>query len=289
MTPPKKDDDDWDTDPDFVNDISERDQRWGNQKTFEAAQTKVDAVVDMKDLRNQVVSSHNAQAMQSIGNSRRKEYQTPGVDQLTSVAIFIADDEALNNAASAEGGEQRRTAVDYVPVTGARPSSRVIHRPGGPSSDIFGTENRGDASTERTSGRRDPNWTAPVIEAERSPRPQQQQQQQQNLAPASPVHFADAVTGARPSSRVIHRPGGPSSNIFGSGGADNDDVPMKPVRRDPNWSTLDYVPPNSATAQTESNPSESVRDRNALSEPTVHKPSSRVLAPPGGKTSFTFG
>ncbi|KAJ3291979.1 hypothetical protein HDU79_001849 [Rhizoclosmatium sp. JEL0117] len=38
--PPKKDDDDWDTDPDFVNDVSEKDQRWGNQKTLQVNEKK---------------------------------------------------------------------------------------------------------------------------------------------------------------------------------------------------------------------------------------------------------
>ena len=28
---PKMSDDDWDTDPDFVNDVSEKQQRWGNK------------------------------------------------------------------------------------------------------------------------------------------------------------------------------------------------------------------------------------------------------------------
>jgi hypothetical protein len=41
----KNDDDDWDTDPDYVNDVSEKDQRWGSKeivppkKTGERTQT----------------------------------------------------------------------------------------------------------------------------------------------------------------------------------------------------------------------------------------------------------
>ncbi|KAJ3137007.1 hypothetical protein HK100_001074 [Physocladia obscura] len=72
----QKDDDDWVTDPDFVNDVSEKDQRWGNQKTFKALEEKPE-VVDLKDLRNQVVTSHNTKALESVGDTRRKEYQTP--------------------------------------------------------------------------------------------------------------------------------------------------------------------------------------------------------------------
>jgi cortactin len=33
ITPSK--DEDWDSDPDFVNEISEKDQRWGKQKTIQ--------------------------------------------------------------------------------------------------------------------------------------------------------------------------------------------------------------------------------------------------------------
>jgi cortactin len=31
------DDDDWDSDPNFSNDVSERDQRWGKQKTIDSS------------------------------------------------------------------------------------------------------------------------------------------------------------------------------------------------------------------------------------------------------------
>ncbi|KAI9351293.1 hypothetical protein BDR26DRAFT_850818 [Obelidium mucronatum] len=78
--PPKKDDDDWDTDPDFVNDVSEKDQRWGNQKTLDKV-APIDMNTNMKDLRDQVVNAHNERTQ--AGDARRKEYQTPGVDQST--------------------------------------------------------------------------------------------------------------------------------------------------------------------------------------------------------------
>ncbi|KAJ3081548.1 hypothetical protein HK102_002278, partial [Quaeritorhiza haematococci] len=46
----KDDDDDWETDPDFVNDVSEKDQRWGHKdsKTNE----------DMEELRKKVIQKH---------------------------------------------------------------------------------------------------------------------------------------------------------------------------------------------------------------------------------------
>ncbi|KAJ3403491.1 hypothetical protein HDU80_004100 [Chytriomyces hyalinus] len=77
---PKKDDDDWDTDPDFVNDVSEKDQRWGNQKTLSNVE-QIDLNTNMQDLRKQVVNSHNEKLATS--DARRKEYQTPGADQST--------------------------------------------------------------------------------------------------------------------------------------------------------------------------------------------------------------
>ncbi|KAI8899035.1 hypothetical protein BC833DRAFT_587532 [Globomyces pollinis-pini] len=44
--------DDWDSDPNFVNDVSEKDQRWGNQKTIDD-KAALDSV-NMADLRKAV-------------------------------------------------------------------------------------------------------------------------------------------------------------------------------------------------------------------------------------------
>ncbi|KAJ8323336.1 hypothetical protein QVD99_000514 [Batrachochytrium dendrobatidis] len=48
--------DDWTSDPDFVNEISEKDQRWGKQKTIE--DKSQNAQKDMADLRATVVAHH---------------------------------------------------------------------------------------------------------------------------------------------------------------------------------------------------------------------------------------
>ncbi|KAJ3311274.1 hypothetical protein HDV04_004183 [Boothiomyces sp. JEL0838] len=53
-------DDDWDSDPNFVNNVSEKDQRWGNQKTVEKEIPK-EVPKNMADLRTMVVQS-NAEA-----------------------------------------------------------------------------------------------------------------------------------------------------------------------------------------------------------------------------------
>ncbi|KAJ3264834.1 hypothetical protein HK104_006386, partial [Borealophlyctis nickersoniae] len=46
--PQQQDDDDWDTDPDFVNNVSEKDQRWGMQKTIDPVNPRGKGeVVDM--------------------------------------------------------------------------------------------------------------------------------------------------------------------------------------------------------------------------------------------------
>ena len=59
---PKKDavaqDDEWDSDPNFVNDVSEKDQRWGKQKTIEDEKPQADSV-NMTEFRQKVISSHN--------------------------------------------------------------------------------------------------------------------------------------------------------------------------------------------------------------------------------------
>ncbi|CAB3984813.1 src substrate cortactin [Paramuricea clavata] len=49
------DDDDWDTDPDFVNDVSEKEQRWG-AKTVEGSGHMES--INIKDLRQNVTQDH---------------------------------------------------------------------------------------------------------------------------------------------------------------------------------------------------------------------------------------
>ncbi|TPX55124.1 hypothetical protein PhCBS80983_g05578 [Powellomyces hirtus] len=57
----QKDDEDWDTDPDFVNDVDEKNQRWGNQKTVDVdGSAKTD--LDMDELRKNVVEKNDQRA-----------------------------------------------------------------------------------------------------------------------------------------------------------------------------------------------------------------------------------
>ncbi|KAJ3112004.1 hypothetical protein HK100_002484 [Physocladia obscura] len=184
--------------------------------------------------------------------------------------------EQLESGQEGVSQQQQTNGNSADPITGSRPSSRVIHRPGGPVSDIFGTqesaqtqklnrtlprtieeeENPTVVPIARRISRRDPNWSSLSEQYDAAPLPtQRQQQQHEEKAPVDPV------TGTRASSRVIHRPGGPVSNIFG---ADDelsqaqkppraapkiieDEQPAAPVarktnRRDPNWSSLSEVP-----------------------------------------------
>ncbi|KAJ3321085.1 hypothetical protein HDV06_004643 [Boothiomyces sp. JEL0866] len=53
----ERNDDDWDSDPNFVNNVSEKDQRWGNQKTIEKEIPK-EIPKNMADLRSMVVQSN---------------------------------------------------------------------------------------------------------------------------------------------------------------------------------------------------------------------------------------
>jgi len=46
-------DDDWETDPDYVNDISEKDQRWGSKEL-----TPDRNAFSVKELRNDVIVTH---------------------------------------------------------------------------------------------------------------------------------------------------------------------------------------------------------------------------------------
>ncbi|KAJ3031165.1 UNVERIFIED_CONTAM: hypothetical protein HDU68_006036, partial [Siphonaria sp. JEL0065] len=132
--------------------------------------------------------------------------------------------EPYNNLVVAAGSEQdsyERESNEVVPAISA-----VLARKPSSSENIFGSQ--------------EPQAQAP-----------RQQSEMSNL-----LSQTEPVTGARPSSRVIHRPGGPSSNIFNTEPEPvratpaarpapfmtDDQIPTAPVRktgrRDPNWSSL---------------------------------------------------
>ncbi|KAJ3194033.1 hypothetical protein HK101_003634 [Irineochytrium annulatum] len=74
------------TDPDFVNDVSEKDQRWGNQKTAPADVAQDSTDFRMADLRRDIVGRNETAAKEDakrLTEDRRREYQTPGRDQTT--------------------------------------------------------------------------------------------------------------------------------------------------------------------------------------------------------------
>jgi cortactin len=52
-----QDDGDWDSDPDFVNAVSEKEQRWGKQKTIDTTENLV-FEGDMAGLRQKVVQTN---------------------------------------------------------------------------------------------------------------------------------------------------------------------------------------------------------------------------------------
>ena len=167
------------------------------------------------------------------------------VDSLTERMESTTLEQAINNPTPAM--LVRPSSNDIFgtsnTVENIRPSSRVLNRPGGKSSDIFSmtTDEEVAVKPVRTAvgsnpifsdepvkfssnGRRDPNWSNST-----------------NDAGAAEVNAS--VTGARPSSRVIHRPGGPASDIFGTETASEPRV-ANISRRDPNWSSLDAVSDN---------------------------------------------
>jgi hypothetical protein len=76
------------TDPDFVNDVNEKDQRWGKQKTLDqdAMKSRIEGDNTMANLRKQVVDSHEAgvkQEWESKGTNVKESYQKPSADQTT--------------------------------------------------------------------------------------------------------------------------------------------------------------------------------------------------------------
>ncbi|TPX37567.1 hypothetical protein SmJEL517_g00671 [Synchytrium microbalum] len=57
--PKKKDDDDWDSDPSFVNDVSEKNSRWGSKSNGVASKADKDEIVDIAELRKHITQSHD--------------------------------------------------------------------------------------------------------------------------------------------------------------------------------------------------------------------------------------
>jgi hypothetical protein len=81
-TTPQSDDLDWDSDPNFVNQISEKDQRWGKQKTIVDNST-VDVVsmagisIFNEDFRQKIVQSNDQQSKEQWlqkSNDTKKSY-----------------------------------------------------------------------------------------------------------------------------------------------------------------------------------------------------------------------
>ncbi|KAI9351418.1 hypothetical protein BDR26DRAFT_1003403 [Obelidium mucronatum] len=220
------------------------------------------------------------------------------------------------------------------PVTGARPSSRVIHRPGGPSSNIFNTEPEPvkaaptrqaapfmtddqvqQAAPVRKTGRRDPNWSSlsepqsfddaplPNAAARKSAYHTHNEthwdmggstktahktgkgayhnpnETQHEIADRKALE-AEAAGYEAPNTKHFGRKmsahAHDHNNLFGGG---FDDMPV-------GGNSNSAAPAASGMVGA---PGNGLRDRNALSEPNYERPSSKVLAPPGGKTSILFG
>jgi hypothetical protein len=69
-----QEDDDWETDPNFVNDCSEKDQRWGQQKTNTDDQPKT--ALDLSQLRQQVVQHSEVAAKKNWESLNGKDIKT---------------------------------------------------------------------------------------------------------------------------------------------------------------------------------------------------------------------
>lgn len=75
----KDSDSDWDSDPLFVNDISERDQKWGRQKTIPAADLSLKDLSTMAELRRNVINNDKSsnKNWEEQNNAVKKSYMTP--------------------------------------------------------------------------------------------------------------------------------------------------------------------------------------------------------------------
>jgi len=69
----KDDDDDWETDPDYVNDVSEQEQRWGGRKRDAGA-------IDMDQFRKDILKEDEEKQKKKVENIGQAEGYRPGKD-----------------------------------------------------------------------------------------------------------------------------------------------------------------------------------------------------------------
>lgn len=97
IKPDQNDDDDWETDPDFVNDVTEQEQRWGSTRTGGA--------IDMEQLRKETEQGDALKKKQEMMESShnpafgyggkfgvekdRMDHSAVGHDYIGNVAIFM--------------------------------------------------------------------------------------------------------------------------------------------------------------------------------------------------------
>lgn len=75
---PSGEGDEWDSDPTFINNMSERDQRWGNQKTI-VDDLKIENQ-DMKQFRQNVISNAEKKSKENWrieSNAVKNSYMNP--------------------------------------------------------------------------------------------------------------------------------------------------------------------------------------------------------------------
>ena len=159
-----------------------------------------------------------------------------------------------------------------------RPSSRVLNRPGGKTSDIFGL-----AALE------------PQVQKARLPIPGGTPLNIFSEAPENsvvsdvhrrdPNHMSNEETRHR-SSRQYSGDSNKSHFSFGGNESENAGEVKSSFRRQlPQSQQTSFSFDESVTALQKKS---FRRDPNAQSQETVHRPSSRVLSRPGGKQNFTF-
>ncbi|KAJ3073948.1 hypothetical protein HDU98_000250 [Podochytrium sp. JEL0797] len=255
-------------------------------------------------------------------------------------------------APTAMSNVMNNSAPAAEPVTGARASSRVIHRPGGPSSNIFNTDpvesvakpaginryqsnifsteeepiqtRRGAAPTQtqdmfeptpapiKKMGRRDPNWSSLSEPTNYDDAPLPSTAAARKNSSASSYHSHNAshwdmggTTTAdvqKTGKGAYHNPNETywekSDREAREAGTEQQQAPKKYGRKMSAHSQdhdsvfgngFDDVPVGGGQGSVGGMAGGYSRDRNAPSEQQAKRPSSKVLAPPGGKTSIMFG
>ncbi|ORY52574.1 hypothetical protein BCR33DRAFT_321841 [Rhizoclosmatium globosum] len=281
----------------------------------------------LKEPYNNLVTAVSGMSMEEEAEEMDNGMMPPAVSApalrkpTSSENIFGSGQQMPMTAAAPRQASEMSNILSAAPVTGSRPSSRVIHRPGGPSSNIFNTEpepiksaiaraaapfqTEDDipaAPAARKSNRRDPNWSSLSEPAAYDDAPLPASRKANSYHSHNETHWDMAGNNnghvaQKTGKGAYHNPNETSYEADVRRSHESGyEAPRQQFGRKMSAHAKDHGDLIGGTGYEQQQQGQAKgmvgmgkRDHNAMSEPAAERPSSKVLAPPGGKTSVFFG